>query len=279
MAVPYFLSTGFRFKEHVGVSDVQAIIDDFDAEVLTADNPGLGWSSWSSLGGGGYRSPVDQWGRRFDVYLSRVTQQKLQMEVRDQSGISLCTRRINCPSTNTWTARIFTGQYHAVIDVMMGSAAPEALYGGILDLSPDTQDAHQHYVYGGGFRNTSDTNDYGNDVFTVYMLDDATPMAKARGTIFAGAGSGSAVGRKTLSGARVYRPRELWCQQTGAGGTYGYMHYAGRCFQQLLCPANLAKGARIYVPIDTGVIGEFIVTGGVAGNNADTAWALCVRCA
>jgi len=199
------------------------------------------------------------------------------MEVRDQNNVSVCTRRINCPSANSWLARIFTGPFHVVIDVMMGSAQPEGLCAGMLDLSPDPQDAHTHYVYGGGSRSSSDVRDGYSSLENAAMVDDATPTMLIRMSMYMGASSGTSVGHKTMSGARVYRPRELWCKQTGAGGLYGYLHYAGKCYQQLLCPATLAKGAKVYVPIDAGVLGEFIVAGGIEPNNGSSAWALCVR--
>ncbi|MGA2261714.1 MAG: hypothetical protein ABSH28_09785 [Acidobacteriota bacterium] len=275
MAIPHFLSTGFRFFEHKGVTDVQTIIDDFGTEVLTADNAPKGWYAWTNPSTGVFVSPTYE-GKHFQVTLTRATQQKLQMEVRDQGNIVICTRRINCPSANAWTARIFTGPGHVMIDVTMFSAPPEALYAGILDLSPDAQNAHDHYVYGGGARSNLDVADGNNNVHEVYMLDDTVAGHRTRVSQYGSNQNGGSNGSKTLSGARVYRPREMWCQQSGAGGTYGYLHFAGKAYQTLLCPQSLALGARIYVPIDQGVLGEFIVIGGVGSN---WTWLLCVRSA
>jgi hypothetical protein len=263
---------------------VQTIIDDFEDEALSTTAPSMGapgvqWAAWTSEGGGVYKSPVDGVGRFFKVVLTRVTQQKLSMEIRDQNLVSICTRRINCPSTNGWTVRIFTGPFHALIDVFMGSAAAEALYGGILDQSPDPQGAHQHYVYGGGSRDAADTKS-NNCWDQVAMVDDTTAvLSTGRGGLYRHWQSGAAVGRKTLSGARVYRPVEMWCKQTGAGGMYGYVHFAGKRHQALLCPASLAFGALVYVPIDTGVLGEFRVIGGVIGDNGASAFMTCMRSA
>jgi hypothetical protein len=276
MAVPHFLSTGFRFFERTNVSDVQTIIDDFEDEVLTATDLPKDWHAWTGSAGT-YTAPTYEGGKFFKVILTRVTQQKLSIEVRDQNNLSVCIRRINCPSTNNWTVRIFTGPCHCVIDVTMFSAQPEALYAGVLDLTPEAQNAHEHFVYGGGYRTAADAAETGSNScwHCAHMVDDTTAQPSNRASLFTGRSSGAASGSKTLSGARVYRPRELWAQVTGAGGIYNYFHYAGKCYQQLLVTDALAKGARFWVPIDAGVLAEFMVAGGVAPYNG---WQLCVRC-
>jgi hypothetical protein len=68
----------------------------------------------------------------------------------------------------------------------------------------------------------------------------------------------------------------LLLQQTGAGGFYDFMHYAGKANQQLFCAKILAHGARVLVPIDQRVLGEFIVCGGLGEL---IGWRACVRSA
>ncbi len=250
MAVPVFLNSSFRYFNRSGVSDVQTIMDDFAAEVA-ANSP-----AWTVPSANLYKSPVDADGRFFDILLTRTTQQKLEWRVRDQLGNTLCTRRINCPSTNTWDVRIYTGQYHAVVDVDMGSAAPEALVGGILDLSPESQVVHTHYCYGGGTRSNADAV-ASNDWSSVFMIDNAAAAVIQR--VPNSMNSGNQGFTLTLSGYRMYIPYNMWVQPTG-GGNY---KYAGRAYQHLMGDATQANmGTPITIPLDTGTTGVFRPIGG-----------------
>src|SRR4030042_389398 len=57
-----------------------------------------------------------------DVLLTRVTQQKLEMRLRNQGAETITTRRIILSSSYTWTVRFYTGPYHLLIDACMGGA-------------------------------------------------------------------------------------------------------------------------------------------------------------
>ena len=250
MAVPAFLNSSFRYFNRSGVSDVQTIMDDFAAEVA-ANSP-----AWTNPSAGLYQSPVDGDGRFFDVLLTRVTQYKLEWRVRDQLANTLCTRRINCPSANNWNVHIYTGQYHAVIDVEMGSAAPEALAAGILDLSPESQTVHTHYCYGAGSRSNADSLS-GNDWSSNFMIDNATAASAQR--VPNSITSGNLGFTLTLSGYRMYIPYNMWVQPSG-GGNY---KYAGRAYQHLMGDKDQANmGTPLTIPLDTGTTGVFRPIGG-----------------
>lgn len=251
MAVPTFLGSSYYYIEIPGISDVQTIIDEFDDQVMLHNVP-----AWTEAVPGTFASPVDADGRFFDVTFTRTSQYKLDLALRDQLGNTICTRRLTIPSTNKVTARIFTGQYHYYIDVENASVAPGYLHGGILDLSPEAQNAHTHFVYGNGSFTTADaitsaawTNEF--------MMDNATIGATQRVVTWKGASIVS-IGNYTINGARVYRPKELYCRPTGETST---SKWAGRCYQQLLVPSGLAQGCKIVIPIDIGTTGTFVVCG------------------
>ena len=257
MSVPAYLNSSYRYLERKGVSDVQTIMDDFASEVL-ANSP-----VWTS-GGGRYTSPVDGAGRFFDVLFTRATQQKLEMTVRDQNAATIAVRRINCPSGNAWTVRIFTGQFHFVIDVEVVSAAPEHLLGGILDLSPEAQNAHTHYVYAGGSRSSADAAGSA-DLTYAAMIDNIAAVLGQRCVTWglrSGGGNGCLF---TLGGSRIHRPRQMYCTPTGGAGFY----YAGQVYQSLLVPKpNLGFYTELVIPIDPAnstVTGTFKVCGVTPG--------------
>ena len=254
MAVPAFLNSSYRYFARVGVSDVQTIWDDFEAECLANSPP------WTRTGGAGglLTSPVDADGRFLDVQLSWVSAQKLQMVLRDQNAVTICTRRINCPSTNTWTVRIYTGQYHFYIDVEMISAVAETLHGGILDLSPESQIAHTQYVYGNGHRTSGDVASNNNQLYS-WMVDNITAATTTRNV---GWGGGSTVvsGLQTLAGYRVHRPREHYVTPLGGGSP----RFAGRAYQVMTVPKTLTFGSVVTIPIHIGATGQFRVISGIA---------------
>lgn len=264
MAIPEFLSSSYRYFYRTNVSDVSTIISDFESEVL-ANSP-----VWTKLGTGFYKSPVDSHGRWFDVTLTRITQYKLEMVLRDNNGNTICTRRINAPSANNWDVRIYTGSHHFVIDVLNISTAPEALYGGILDLSPESQTAHTKYIYGNGYRNTSDiASTY--DILYAAMIDNTTPTIALRSVSY-GTGSTAGGGAITITGYHLSRPREMFVTPTGGGN----MRYAGRCYQTLLVPDDQIPGSIVTLPIDSSETGEFCVIGGIA-TSANARYRVAVR--
>ena len=256
MAVPAFLNSSYRYLALAGITDTQDIWDSFEAECLANSPP------WTRTGGAGglLTSPVDADGRFFDVQLSVPTAQKLQMVLRDQSGNTISTRQIICPSTNSWSVMIYTGQYHFYIDVNMASAAGECIYGGILDLSPESQIAHAQYVFGHGSR-TSAGAATNPDISYAAMMDNVTPATAGtqRAVMWSG-GASTSDGLMTFNGYRVFRPREMYAIPVGGGDS----RYAGRCYQVMMVPDTIVGGTVITIPIDIGATAQFQVIYGIA---------------
>ena len=236
-------------------------MDAFADEVLNHNSP-----AWTNPGANLYKSPVDASGRFFDLLFTRATQQKLEMRARDQNAVTLATRRVNMPLTGTWITRIFTGQYHVQIDCLPASATPECLYAGILDLSPDAPNAHDHYAYGGGTRASNDgTDGYGTLIYAG-MLDNATPQVVQRCSSFGYFNGVQCL--LTQAGARIYRPHEYWCWRTG---TSNIMYLAGRRYQTVMVESSMQPGCRVNIPVDNAMSGVFMVTGHGPWNYARTA--------
>jgi hypothetical protein len=269
VSAPEFLCSSYRYFTRASVSDVQTIIDDFKSETVSH-------GGWTEVSAGLYKSPPDDFNRWFDILLSKITAQKLECRVRDPNGVTICTRRINLPSTTTWSVFIYTGQFHAIIDVDPGASAFETLQAGILDLSPEAQNAHTHYVYGTGSRSTADSVDNNGAYTCLYLIDNVTPVVTNRVSLFMGAGSTN-VGVRTLNGSRVYRMREVWGYPVGTSS--GNQKFAGRCYQQILLDGFVTVGAEFLVPIDTGLSAKFKVTGISAQSGYTTYWRTAVRIA
>jgi hypothetical protein len=268
MAAPAFLSSSFAYFERQGVSDVQTIIDDIHDRVLNHASP-----AWTNPSAGLYRSPVDAVGRFFDVLMTRVTQQKLEWRVRDYSANTICTRRINLPSANTWTVHLWLGENHLEVGVDCGSAAPEFLTAGLLDCSPDAQNSHTHNVYGHGSRTNGDTADgYASVIYAIMWDNNAAGAAyTVRLQTFSPQSYGQAA-VLTMNGARMYREAAYFALPTGEASNY---KIAGRRYHTLICDANLPHFSRVTVPIDIGMSGTFMVTGqGASGGQR-----LCMRIA
>jgi len=268
MAAPTFLSSSFAYFERQGVSDVQTIMDDIDHQVKNHTTP-----AWTNPGAGLYKSPVDSSGRFFDVLLTRITQYKLEWRVRDYNANTICTRRINLPSTNTWTVHLWFGENHLEVGVDCGSAVPEFLTAGLLDCSPDSQSSHTHNVYGHGSRTNADVADGYATVAYAIMWDGGA--AGAAYTIRLQAFCPQSYGQAavlTMNGARMYREAAYFALATGEATNH---KIAGRRYHTLICDANLPHFSRITVPIDLGVSGTFMVTGQAASGGQR----LCMRIA
>jgi hypothetical protein len=250
MAAPVFLSSGFGFFERMGVTDVQTIIDDFEYQVTHRASP-----VWTVVSAGLYKSPVDAAGRWFDMLLTRIAANKLEMRVRDAAGTTICTRRMQIGTAHVY---ILFGEMHAHICADSGSWTPEFVEAGLLDCTPDAQNSHTHVVYGQGIRNTSDVWDSNyTSVAYAWMLDNAAAACVARASMFSAGSSYVNQCLTTLNGSRMYREVSYFALPTGDATNY---RVAGRRYQSLFGTSDLPMFARVSIPVDTGVSGIFLVT-------------------
>lgn len=270
--IPRFLNTSFKFVEITNVTDVQQIIDAFRTMALAPADTSTAWTPWTDLGGDWYRSPANTIHvPQFEMQLTRSTQYRLQMVTRTLTGFVMGTgaavRGIQIPSTNSSVARIGCGDGHFACDVITWSANPEYLMAGTVDVTPDQLDfIGINLVWHQGTRRCSDwvrDNVDGHDQGVNQWGDDAA-LSSARSIFGCWRLNGGSPGpKRMLSGAPIYRPRNIWVRVRGDTGTYGVEHWCGRAFQSILVPDGvMGLGSKFYAPIDTGTLAQFYVMGG-----------------
>jgi hypothetical protein len=272
-----FMNTGFKYQELLNITDVQQIMDAFVALATSPADPSQGWIPWTAgPDAGEYQSPGAQ--DRIRFLFTRVAAHQMTCRVKSTRGITLGTRGIQMPTTNAWTVRLFVGDNHAAIDAWGHSALPEGIWAGTLDVSPDIWGANYNCTtWFGGSRDGNWYKQYDNAGYVAIQDGDVAPSGgtATRVGLFASQQSGTQ-GQRHLSGGWVYRPREIWAKVRGDEGIYGNMHYIGRAYQMLMAPDKIPYGSRIYVPIDTGTLAEFMVLGAPTSYNS---WRLAVRSA
>jgi len=255
MTVPTFLGTTFRYKSTAGVTDVATIITTFRDEVLNQLPVG---SRWTEPSADLFKSVVDADGRFFDVLLTRVDVDTLEIRVRNPSAVTIATRRVDIDGAGT-EVRIYSGPYHA--DIESVRATPESAGGGLMDLSPESQISHSNYVYAYGYRDNAGAiaNQTNRSWF---ILDNGVAAVFTRliGQLDA---SGIAQPLRSGNGANIFRPAELFAAMSGAN------RIVGRMFQRYMCDSGLALGTEHVVPIDDATTATFKVLGRPDANAAD----------
>jgi hypothetical protein len=255
MSVPTFLGSNFYYFERQGVSSMDTVLSDALAQVA-ANSPA--WTT-SDLRPGTpavlLTSPVDASGRFFDILLTNVagaSDLKLECRVRNQNGVTLCTRRINGTASNNWIVRIYSGQFHLYVDIEIVSVAPECVFGGILDLSPEAQNSHTHYCFGGGSRSTADALSSNTWQYAA-MVDNVTATLAARVLSYCNAQNTSNTPVLSQSGSNIFKPI-IHINTAIAGGN----KLAGRRYQCFMGPSGLTgESGKITIPIDVGATGDF----------------------
>lgn len=246
MAIPNFLASSFDYFNRLGVTDVTTIIADFSARVL-AQTP-----AWTDLGGNRFRSPVDADGRYFELLFTAVSATLLRMQMFTNSGTQVCDRAINIDAGGT-EVRIFSGQFHFVINSVR--AIPENLWGGLLDLTPDSQLAHSNVWYGGGHRNSVGSADGSGDVpMECFMNDAGSYTVSQRGSVVVRSDGGTSP-KITPTGDLIGDPIDLWANFSGV------QRNAGRVYQMYYVDGSIADGAELRLPIGDAASAVFKIVG------------------
>lgn len=265
MAIPDFLTSTFGYSVRRLSTDVQQAIDDFRTLAV-----GLGWTNPGAAGR--FVSPPDAVGRFIDITFSRIDAKRLELTtVLDQNGVSLIpaagARRIKGPTTlSAWDHQVFAGQFHFCINISPwipsdASLYQEALIGGILDLTPEAQNAHAKVCWWSGPRNNADVNQ-GNGPTNCVMLDNATVAFNPRNI------------NKNRQGTLVYphitgnsyvhaSPVEMCV--IPVGGAAGQLRYAGRLYQAMNVSVNVGYAQKIILPLDATTLGTFQTVGVTSG--------------
>ncbi len=248
MAVPAYLSSSFRYKESGLITDMNDVIAAFRDEVIDRNDP-----AWSEPSPALFKSPPDSSGRWIDVLLTRISATNLECRVRNSSGVTIETGRIQMDANGN-IFRFFTGQLHFHIE-SIGSQT-ECARGGILDLSPEPQNIHTQWAYAACYRTTADAAQMYGSFMGLSVIDNTAPFRVTRIQAMI-AYSASSIGTKSPSGGFIFTAANILMKAPG-GSEYVF---GGRMYQHMVCDADLAPGSEMVVPIDSGSYGTFKVSG------------------
>lgn len=255
MTVPAFLASSFRYLELTGISDVASVITSFRSETVTNGSP-----VWTEPSAGVFRSPVDAAGRFMELTITRVDATTLQLVLKDQTAFTICTRRAYLEVANG-KVRIFTGQFHAIIEFEQNAATWELLYAFILDQSPDAQGSNSYYVAGNGIRSSGGTNDAQGETATqLFMKEDAAAAQANRNLRWHSAALG--VPYESAFGSDVFAPEHIWTRPNGSAAKIG-----GRLYQIYQGRTDHVKGTELEIPLDDVTVGVFRVLGLLENTN------------
>ena len=246
MTVPVYLNSSFSYVETAPITDVDDIITAFRDEVLNGQTP-----AWTEPDTALFKSPPDGSGRWIDVLLTRIAANNLECRVRDSSGTTIVTGRMQIGTVSI--VRIFTGQFHFHIETV--GASPEFVRGGIVDLTPEAQSAHSQWAYGYTRRDTADALRSYCYWRSSAMIDNGTPAIVERGLGFCIATA--AKNLQSASGAWIFGACGVTVKPPGDASNF---RYAGRLYQQVVCPDDI-PGSEFVVPIDTNSFGTFKIIG------------------
>lgn len=254
-----YLTSSYYYYLLTRVMDMQAVLD-----ALAALLPAVGWTA---NGSNHYTSPVDALGRSLHCEFTRVSASVLNLLVKDDRGATVGERRMNINATAWNNMQVFYGQYHLIVDAW-GPNLTEWLSAGLLDLTPEAQNAHTRYTYMCGSRTNTGTYS-GNVWHYASMLDNNTVNHTYRSDYRS---NGNNAGYQTLGGQYRYFPVEMYVDTATVTKVF-----AGRRYQQILVGSELCHNqSLIRLPIDTGVLGSFR---GVGGGSTQASLRLACRVA
>ena len=249
MAVPNNLASSHKYTVYSAVASATALIAAVINECVTLGSP-----VWTNPGAGGtIVSPVDAYGRYYQVAMTATSATQLTLVVTDQYGTTIDTRCIDLNATTGNDCVIYSGQYHLWIDSMRSTV--ENFRSGILDLTPRSQTAWITQVYCFAMRTSANavtSNDSG--LMSVSGLTASANIVV--GPLAQTTGKSPTV---TPAGDNVFWP--VFLLDSG-------VHLGGRMYQVILVPATMTIGTILQSPIDVGVLAYFRVCGAVLTNTS-----------
>lgn len=247
-------SDTFRYTLFSGITASSALTTNLRAELVTNGN-------WTEPTSGTFRSPVDSDGRFVEIVVTEPSAVRWQWEVLNDLGGTVCTREILLSGAGE-DVRFYSGDYYVWVEIDKGVSNDEALGCGLLDLSPEAQDAHQNYTWGRGFRNSSGTSDGQGDVCTEFFLADNGTYGSVRRMMGYRNQQSTEIQLATFSGAaNIHLPAELTAQNN-----LSQQRYAGRIFNMI----RTITGADNEYTVPIGTAGETATFRTVGTNNDNT---------
>lgn len=169
MSLPLFLSDSYHNPD----DDSHSISDVADIITRVRTNLTGTGGNWTEPSTGLFKSYVDAAGRFMDVLLTRIDVDTLEMRVRNQHAITICTRRIDIEAAGNTTISYYWGDQYLVI--VSERATAEVLQAFCLDVEPDDLASVGNYVLANGYRNNTGTIDgNGGQTGQYFAIDNVT---------------------------------------------------------------------------------------------------------
>jgi len=243
MSTPRFLDLDYAPMNDVsslpGIVDVQDIIDALPTLLVT----NLGYTNPS---GNLFVSPVDTWGRSFQIDFTRIDDETLEFAIKNGAGTTQLTRRIKISNGGT-NVEIYSGYYHLCI---VSHHPSDTVYDEhcevyIVETSPDEPSDIPTYLIFGGYRNGSSSIDGAYSYYHWYLGgNDPTGVSVAHRTFFHGNGAGTPFDWISAAGTYLMSDPIVWHNYAVVGN-----RWIGRLPHHFSVSRALTMGTTIQVPI------------------------------
>jgi hypothetical protein len=250
MAVPSFLATTHRYLQTAAVVDVNTIISNLQSELVTN-------GTWTLLGAGNFKSPVDSSGRFWSILATRIDATTLQVVTYDQNGTTVATRRIKLDVAGN-TVRYFTGEMHCHV-VSVRAVTPEHLGSFMVDPTPDSKSASFVYIFCRGYYDGAGANAETTSLEMWVAIIAGTPASAERCLSVCPGSTLSSL--KSISGTFIFAPFGVYVTLTSLVFISGFIP------QVMAADTTLAFGSTYTVPIDIATTAIFMVISSVSSNS------------
>lgn len=239
MSVPTFANPDaipFSYSQAVGVTDVNTIISDVRAHLVTT----LGWSEPSTAL---FKSPPQRGTsdtKFIDILLTRISATTLEIRIRDWRAQTLCTRRIQIDSTGA--VNYFCSARSLVIESLR--ATPEIAQAYLLDVDPLDLSEVDNIVVANGYRDSaSGVDGNGSSYGQLFAFDNATATVAGR-CVSSRNNQPQTVSYMSGSATLMFTPVAVRINQAGT------QVLTGRLPQAYAVDSTIAFGCDKTVPID-----------------------------
>jgi hypothetical protein len=249
VAAPTYLANNFNYLRTTGVTDCTATITRLIAQAVA-----IGWTNPS---GNTIKSAVNGVGQFIKMTFTRISALNLEVLFEDSLGRTF-TRRTQMP--NPYVEDLYFNTYGMAFDPGNG----EGIWGSILDLSPELQDAHDQFAAAHAARDTANTlagnfqtsaaGQLNSASPRVYVFTNAITILAPRGNLLSATPTAGML-PFSQPGSRLWYP----VIQVGPVNSAGDMRIRGRVFQMLYVSESESTGTEIVVPIDGASTGVFKV--------------------
>jgi hypothetical protein len=243
VAVPSFLSTVFGHHQINVTVDVQDILDALVTKLTGLSTP---WTHSAGV----FTSPTDAVGRFVKMTLSRTSATRLNIIAVDHLARNIfneASKHMDIVAAGDRVQMFYGPQYCWVEALSPGTANLAEHFGiGILDLTPEAQNAHNHWMWARAKRTAAGASDAnGNTWSNFHTISVSTGVASpGRLPVDLRNYAATQLTALTLNGRAIYTPVDLTNLYSGE------TRIAGRLYQAMKVPTIYEAWTDIEIPID-----------------------------